>query len=399
MTANQSRPHLSRFDLIVLAIAATLVILTALIVVIGTPRPLGPAVAYLHPATGGIPNVWVTPLDDSSQARQVTFSETGVYNFDPSPDGRYIAYAERDTDTGLHEIRRVDLATGQVTALTNCIAEDSDCRTPVYRSDGRIIAYERLSANSAFTTVGPGALRIWLLDVDSNPPSTGPLTQDAQVIGHSPVWSRDGGTLAFYSADIANPGILVFEVEAGDNFERELKFVPSNYGTTGALSPDGTTLAFPEIEYRVDERDGEVIERVATYLRLADLEALSYDNLTDPDGSTEDSAAVWHPDGQRLTIQRRSYETDGARGYQIFELDLSSSETSPLVVDDRYSHGFFAWNADGTALVLQRFELRTPSGDPTTDAKPEIWMYDTLSDALQKIAEDAFLPRWVNSSG
>ena len=35
--------------------------------------------------------------------------------------------------------------------------------------------------------------------------------RDKQVVGHSPIWSADSNTVAFYSADVTQPGILIYD--------------------------------------------------------------------------------------------------------------------------------------------------------------------------------------------
>lgn len=344
------------------------------------------AVAYLHPIRGGIQNIWVTPYDNPEDARQVTFSTGGIYNFGVSPDGRFIAYAERDTETNLTDLWMLDLRTMQTRPLTNCIAEDADCKTPVFNEAGTAIAYERTSLNPGLN-VGPGAIRIWLLDLTQQPYTTAPLADDGQFIGHSPQWSQDGTSIAFYSADLASPNIIVYTFAPLEG-ERTLKAIQSEHGTVGSLSPNGRLLIFPELTYRADG--------IYTYLRLADLETRTFVDLTEANGENDDPYVAWHPDGQRAVIGRRYTDNRYTPGYQLYIMDVESKRVAPLVVDRRYSHGFFSWDKTGDYLTMQRFPLENADGSPAIDASPEIWVLELATGQLKRMATDAFFPRWVH---
>lgn len=393
-TENPTRRRFSRLDLIVGLVSVTLIALVAVLAYLGSPERRGPAIAYLAPAYGGIQNVWLTPLNEPETAIQLTDVQRGIYNFGVSPDGRFIAYAEADLETGLNELKLLNLETRQVIQLTNCVAEDADCRTPVFSPDGTLLAYERMTINRSVDNLGPGALRIWLLDLRTQPYITRALADDSQIIGHSPQWSLDGRSIAFYSAELSNPGILVynFAPEAGD---KALKFVPSGQGTLGSLAPNGQTLVYPDIVSRPIQSGELSFEQIFTYLKIADLQALEFRNLTDPNGPTDDPSAAWNPDGKRLAIARRYTDERYTRGYQIYLYDVTADTWEPLVVDPRYSHGFFEWDRAGEEILFQRFELITETGESAPDARPEVWMKDLTTGELRRIAGDAFHPRWV----
>lgn len=387
--------RLASLDVAVGLISVVLIAGVLALTYISDPQNKSATVAYLYPAYGGIQNVWMTSLDDTETMQQITFSDDGVYDFDVSPDGRYLAYAERrrpDTDIAnyLMEIMLLDLRTGETTQLTNCIAEDADCRSPKFRSGNDIISYERMALNSDIAQVGPGSVRIWLLDIRQQPYETTPLAPDPQFVGYGVQWADNGQALAFYSPDIASPGIMVYNFAPADG-EKTLKYIPSNQGVTGTLSPNGKRLVFPEITSLPNTSGAaEVTQSYHSYLRIADLNTLEFVPLTDPEGFADDSNARWHPDGQRLAVERRYLDERYTRGYQIFMLDVATGETEPLVFDDDYSHGFFEWNNAGDKLALQRFNLTEGA-----EAKPGIWVKDLESGALVEVAANAFHPRWV----
>jgi len=324
------QPTISRFDLIVWGTAIILIIGVALVAYLAQSNADRVYVAYLSPAYGGLQNIWISPLDDPDEAEQVTFSDGGVFNFGVSNDGRSIAYADRDVETGLTDLFLLNLQTRRVTKLTNCVQVGDDCKTPIFHPDDSLIAYERVTVSGSLQNAGPGAIRIWLLDLSTSDYSTQRLFEDSQVIGHSPQWSMDGSRIAFYNSDIAAPGVVVYDFSDGFD-ENRVKLIPSNYGDVGSLSPNGNLLVFPEPIRRE--------EQVYTFLQIADLVESAFIDLTPAEAPIDDIAAQWHPDSNSIVIARRFTDDRWTPGYQLYQMDMESGDVAELVYDDRYSHG------------------------------------------------------------
>ncbi|NWF70178.1 MAG: PD40 domain-containing protein [Chloroflexi bacterium] len=338
-----------------------------------------PRVAYLSPADG-LPNVWVASLDHPQAAQQVTFSPSGIYDFSVSPEGRRIAFSELDPLSQSAEIKVLNLDTGALVQVTNCTAEDSHCTNPVWRPDGNWLAYERIDFNNDLGSVGVSPTRIWLLDLSVNPPVTRPLFDDSQLLGYGPQWSGDGQRIAVF--DNNTGGILIYSFADGG-----LITVPSRYGTTGTLSPDGLRLVFPEMIL-----DGN---QTRAYLRIADFGRSTFEALTAPDEPIDDTMPAWNSDGRRLAIGRRYLDERFTRGAQVYMLDTQNGEVTALVVDARYTNGFFSWDATGDRLVIQRFPELDEFGNPNPFGRPEVWVYDTQGGLLTQIAVNANRPRWI----
>jgi len=73
------------------------------------------------------------------------------------------------------------------------------------------------------------------------------------------------------------------------------------------------------------------------------------------------------------------------------------SSVQEVLVDPKYQLGSFVWDPNGKQLLIQRFPDPVAMGDPNNPGKPEVWTIDVTTKALTKIADDAFLPRWVPS--
>lgn len=384
---------LSAFDWLVGGVALGLLLVLALLTLLSNPARRGPLVAYLYPLGESVQNIWVAPVDDPSQAQQVTDAPLGVYDYEVSPDGRFIAYSARNPDNRLLDIFRLDLQTGNVEQLTNCAAEDAECYTPIFHPDGTIIAYLRQSLNRTVDSVGPGVPRVWLMDISAPPYESRALSEDSQLIGHSPQWSDDGNTIAFYSADVFNPGILVYNFRPPTDDQPALHFIPSAHGSVGSLSPNGRQLVFPDIV----DRGGSFF----THLKIVDLNAdpPEYTDFTDEQGPTDDIGADWHPDGQHVTIERRYTDERYTRGYQLYQVDIQTGDMLPLLVDERYSHHYFAWNPAGDHLLVQRIPLLDEDGEVNRGARPEVWVLNYETGELTRISELAYFPRWVIPGG
>jgi Tol biopolymer transport system component len=337
-----------------------------------------PRVAFLAPADSAPQNIWIADQDDPQHPKQITFSPTGVFNFGVSPDGTQIAFAERNSNTGTSDIKLLDLASGGLTQLTNC--QDADCTTPVWRPDGRVIAYERVEMNSNLTSVGTSPTRVWLLDLSTTPPATKPLFSDLQVLGYGPEWSADGSRIAVFNRD---QGILVYDFKTST-----ASAVPSVSGMTGALAPDGTRLVYPELVLG----DGQ---QQRSYLRMADLKNNTIEPLTDANDPVKDDSAEWSPDGKTLAVARQYLDNRFTRGAQIYLMNPADASVKPVTDDSRYANAFFTWDATGDQLLIQRFQELDDKGDPKTDSRPEAWTYDLTTGTLTKIATNVFHPRWV----
>ncbi len=344
---------------------------------ISDPSRQPPRIAYLFPALAPVQNVWMTTIDQAEQ-QQLTFSEFGVYDFDFSPDGRWLAFAERTEDAAF-TLRLLDITSRRLIDLVDCAALNDSCTTPVFSPDGGKLAYQRTKSHQG----AYGLSRIWLVDMTNPNYETVPLILDTQVVGHTPVWSQDSNVIAFYSADARQPGLLIYDLAPRQDDTAALRFVPSSHGTMGSLAPNGQALIFPEIV----RRDG----RFFSHLRMADLLEKEFAAFTDPQGPTDDVAAQWSPDGETIAFARRYTDQRWTKGHQLYTLPASAADQDPrpIAYDERYNTSYFRWDAIGDRLVMQRFPLHSQ------DARPEVWVHDLASETSFKIIENAYLPQWT----
>jgi Tol biopolymer transport system component len=233
----------SKLDLTVLLITAICAIGISIVGYLADPNNRSPRVAYLYPAIDGIQNVWISDTDAADNQVQLTFSKYGIFDFDVSTDGRWLAFAEKNSEF-ITTLRLLDIVNNHVIDLVDCIALNAYCTTPVFSPDGTKLAYQR----SEQLDERYGVSRIWLVDMTNTNYETIPLIQDTQVVGHSPVWSADNNTLAFYSANTLDPGVLIYDFAPSDDVQ--LRFIPSTSGSMGTIAPNGKEIIFPEIVRR-----------------------------------------------------------------------------------------------------------------------------------------------------
>ena len=121
---------------------------------------------------GGSPQIYRMPAGGGA-AQRLTFE--GTYNVGPrySPDGKTIAYVQREG--GRYRIATLELATGQVTVLTEGTLDDS----PSYAPNGKMILYEAQAAGRGQLAAvsGDGRVRQRLTSAagDVQDPAWGPM--------------------------------------------------------------------------------------------------------------------------------------------------------------------------------------------------------------------------------
>ena len=372
---------LDKLDIAVVILVAFCLAGVAIAAYISAPERQAIQVAYLYPALDSPQNVWFSDIDKPGQQKQLTFSEGGVSDFDISPDGRWLVYAEHTDGRGV-TLRLLDLRGGQVRDLVDCVTIRALCTAPVFSPSGDLLAYQRSESIGASF----GLSRIWLVDMRSASYDTFPLIGDSQIVGHSAVWSGDSNMLGFYSADSTQPGILLYNLAPTGDDGVQLRFIPSSYGVMGTLSPNGQQIIFPDLVFR----DGQFYG----HLQIADLAEKEFAAFTDSNGPFDDVAAQFSPDGRTVAIARRYTDARWTQGHQLYIRAAEGADWQALAYDPQYNTSYFRWDKSGERLVTQRFPffVDSASGVP---ARPEVWIHDLATGESRKIVADAYLPKWV----
>lgn len=336
-----------------------------------------PRIAYLYPADDFPQNIWAVDADDPASAQQLTFSPSGIYDFAVSPDGTQIAFAENNTN-GTMDIKLLNLDTGGLLQLTNCI--DATCSTPVWRPDGKMIAYERIDYNTGLEGVNSSPMRIWTLDMTSYPPPTRPLFSDLQILGYGAQWSADGNRIAL--VDRGTSSILVYDFTSG-----AIMAIPTTSGSYGALAPDGAQIITSSIT--LIEGEGGMAR---VKMQVVNLDANTVFPLSAPDDAFDDKRVQWMPDGARVIMSRDNPSL--IAGTQLYAVNPLDGTYTMLTDDPNYASTFFYLNPSGTQLAVQRLPLAA-NGMSDPMSRPEIWVIDAATGEGIRLAQNGYLPRWI----
>ncbi len=334
-----------------------------------------PHLTYLTPADNSAPaNIWVTTLAEPIEKHQLTFSPSGITSLSASADGTQIAFAEQNGTSGLADIKLLDVSTGGIVQVTNCL--DNRCENPAWSPSGNFVAYERIDFNSDFAKLQLplSPARVWLADLTVSPPQTSQLFPDAQTLGYGPNWSANGKRLTVYDRGL--PGVRIFDF--GSRIQITL---PSHYGVSGVLSPDGNQIILPEV--------AQDVMGTHSHLHIIDLATRKAIPLSTPTDLVDEQKAAWRPDGKAIVIARRDLTGDSF-GNQLYLVDTATLQTRPLKMDANALNEFFYWSPDGSQIVIQRSVQ-----DRFTTSPPGVWVYTLQTDTLTEVAANAFSPRWV----
>lgn len=333
-------------------------------------------------------DLWVTDREGHQQTA-LTAVPVALWDYAVSPDGQQIVYSAEE-ESGAINLWLMDADGQNKVPLTEV---DAQCNAPAWSPDGRRIAYERRPLVSGLPALseteglgGPSGLdspRLWLLDLQTG--ETRPLFADDQALGYAPAWSPDGGKLAFF--DPANGGIAIYDFESGES-----SFISNEMGEVGSWSPDGKTIAYPQLFLQG--------RRFFSHLLLYTLADGSTRDLssshvrqglpTAAGAEVEDGFPLWSPDGQWLAVPRRRWEAEGwTPGLQLWLVRPDGSESRPLTDESDCHHGAAAWSPDGRTLAFVRLDLTQ------NDARPEIWLIGVDGSDPHRLVEDGFQPAWL----
>lgn len=229
----------------------------------------------------------------------------------PTPEARAGRLLFHSNRTGSYDIYMLDLATGEITQLTDAPENEVE---PAISPDGTQIVYGR-------TRLDWSGQDLYLMNVDG---TNQRLLVSMDGIATSPAWSPDGSQIVFYVTQASRFRIYTVSPDGGE--PRQLIEGTLN-DMMPSWSPDGTHLVF------TSDRSGQA----DLYLASADGTILR--QLTN--SMADEWRARWSPDGRTIVFQGN--ETGS---WQLYLLDVNSGEIEQLTEGDEDSEMPF-WSGDG----------------------------------------------------
>ena len=332
-----------------------------------------PRVAYLYPATG-IGDLYIREIAQNASPRRLTEEPQGVYDYAVSPDGVHIAYSV-SRDNGARDLWLINADGADRHQLVAC--EQQVCQTPTWSADGTRIAFERRNLVQGALGASPGPARIWLYDVAGR--SISPLIDNSQQLGNQPRWAPVGDKIAFY--DPTASAITIYDVASGERVQ-----LNSVLGDTGAWSPDGQQLIYPELAATDAGQFNQLLR--------ADLLSNVITTVM-PLSNSNDTSVTWSPIGTQIAFSRQRTSIAGAAGGimpfgpQVWVSTPQGQGAHALTDETGYSYGGLEFSPDGTWIAVVRNNLQAPN------PKPETWLIRADGSQSYMLADDATIPAWV----
>ena len=238
-----------------------------------------------------------------------SYSSVGGRAF--SPDSRYMLITS--DASGVFNVHRIDRATGEITQLTD--STDHATLAQSYFPDSQRILY----------TYDEGGNELNHIVVREEDGTIRDLTPGENLKANFSGWHEDGSAF-FIQTNERDPQAFDLYRYATDGYGRTLVYENTNGWGIGAVSPNGRRLILVEAVSSAD-----------TNMYLVDLENGGEPKpLTEREGDISYSPLAFTPDSLGLV-----YSTDEHGEFaQAWLYDLSTFETSPLVVADWDVSGF-----------------------------------------------------------
>ena len=338
-------------------------------------------ILFVRPDEDGIANIWAVDPADPGTATQLTHSRGGVGEFDPAPDGRKVAFTERDEVSGNFGLRLLNLDSGALSTLTD--SQQADAYNPTWHPDGTIVAFERVERPGDTNERVPIPL-VWAVDLFTNPPTERRLVADRELPGYAPKYSRDGRRIAWGadSPESSSPGVFVYDFIAA-----EFDFHNTLMNTQHVFSNDAGRLVFPVAETQSGS--------VATNLSIVDVRTGETGTVDITGGPAVDKYLAWSPDDRTIALVRRYRGYGDALGHQPYLLDTESGELAPIMFSAVHDANSVAWDASGHRLVVWRTLRWADDGTVLTDPVDELWVYDTATQESRLVLTNATSPKWL----
>lgn len=281
------------------------------------PSPDGSLLAFLKPkeAGEGSTKLWIANADGSGER---LVADTNVSSFAWSPDSRLIAFSSSDTE-GLHT---VDVQTSAATQLS---AVTANYRVAGFSPDGSSLAVARGS-------------ELVVIDTESGESKVLVASIDVPYFGEPwRAWSPDGTMLAYNQRDAA--GISHIGVVDVITIETRQLTQGSTNDLRPVWSPDGGSIAF--LRTGASGNSLHVVNVVGGERELARFAVV---------GGSASELPAWSPDGDRIAFFMAAEDAPG-----IYVIGADGAGLQQVAATGRFDNRGIEWSDDGKEIKFSSY--------------------------------------------
>ncbi len=252
---------------------------------------------------------------DQGGAKQLTDHAQGVWDYAVHPQGGGIVYSVLREDGGA-DLWRMERDGQDQRLLWAC--REAACLKPAWSPDGRLLAYEQRDIWAGAPNLDPKAGQIRILDLEEG--EERPLFP-YEVPLHSPEWAPVGDRLAYASPTL--PGVEVYSLDM-----EELQQFGNQWGATPVWSPGGDQLVVPELLMAGEEFVVRLLRLELETEEMVDISGSEDDEPT----LVKDASPAWSPGGGWIAFGRQYLDDERwTPGRQIWLTRPDASEAYSLV--------------------------------------------------------------------
>lgn len=328
-----------------------------------TPSTPAPPVApsangelYFRVGGGDGPSWWETVQPDGSAGRTVFPADDPVHvdRVAWSPDGTRIAFRNALVDA--YGIYTANADGSDIRRLT----DGPNDSWPSWSPDGTRIVFSSTRSDPSVSACTPGddiecPTDLYVMNADGS--NIAQVSSDPAP-EFDPVWSPDGGTIAFARAGVSSDccWIAIWSVEIGRSDSRELAAAPDGSNFAPSWSPDGTQLTYLSIRGEqwwvfASDADGSN-QRAIAGMPFAD----------DPGSLASVEDADWSPDGAWIAFTGSVCPCDALSHEALYLIRPDGTNLHEIAAPD-YGASDIAWQPLAAAA--------TPTPAPRIDASIE----------------------------
>jgi Tol biopolymer transport system component len=348
----------------------------------GGVRPVGwnPDGATLIAVVGRPDRTWAVGTIPTSGGPFTPLRSFGWSNPDPrlSPDGRFIAYHEGDQ--GTRDVHVVSLDGRQAFRITTDPADDFE---PIWSPDSRHLA---------FRSNRLGSVSLWIVEVKDGQPSGQPAKlKDGMQSSRLIEWTEKG---IVYRESSTTSDLFTVPMDPVEGrptgSPRPIAYWRTGRNVSPVWSPDGGRLAF------VSSAAAEPNRRFVVVMPASGGQAREF---LIPTTSSLNGDLRWFGDGRGLGLSGTDTQGDAT----IFRLLLETGEWDTIPLSGGRNETRIEWNRDGSAFYFTRWSLGEGQGrhggifERAVNGDAERLVYRSAPDARSAIQTLQFSPdrKWL----